>query len=802
MDKFRWFHRDWAERSPEDVLRVTKEGLVKQRIQQFNRTPSIESLSQISEENCKMRRRTMGEVEMRHKLQSLSIPQRSSTITRPHSSYISNTRVSKIGSVQDLRYFPYTPQSINCRSSVCSPDPPFSTSPLSHTRVSRTDRFLKTSSFHESMTHLDLTPISIRPRTQTENSPSLHKELVSTKSLPLSTQTPSIILNIRKPSKSSESSDKSPSALLSPSPESTEKFTTRYISSPPPAKRRTTHLELNSTKISSFYLSPPPIHRPHVLDTHVIPESPTKLTDTVAGNSPDDSSNDDVFGSPDHTTCSLSTYKIKLLSSSDAAVSTDSQGSEEGTGRDQSAHAHLSKSPVRKPSLLRKKQGSRVERKKRTVTFTPEVLILQLCYEGKLKEIEDIIKDPDFESEYINTLGPMGITAMHQCALDGNVECLQALVTAGGNVDVVDAEHCTPLHSAAINNHFSAIRFLLIAGADPTRVDDDNKTAYDIASVERVRKVLKMAQQGSFLSGANSPSDNKEKSFELDSTSSDLSEDDQEVTSDSQREHDNSTDNSKGVSNIISNKRNSNMEDKPHQNREFMGIRLTNQKKEVALTQGAISEDDLSLTSSYSGYSGELSGLNSSCGNSDDSPCKSPMAFSTTALYSNTNSSVGTDLMERDNLASYDIGSDLEPDSDDFKFQEAVACQDTAAVSKILKEYRNSINVNRITRSDITALHHSVLEENDSLTYTLVSEGRADVNIRDRDGWTPLHAASAVGNLKIAKFLVENGARTSLWNSSGEFAVDVAEDDAMKRYLHSIMLGPHAIKKRFPTMLT
>ena len=95
-----------------------------------------------------------------------------------------------------------------------------------------------------------------------------------------------------------------------------------------------------------------------------------------------------------------------------------------------------------------------------------------------------------------------------------------------------------------------------------------------------------------------------------------------------------------------------------------------------------------------------------------------------------------------------------------------------------------------------------MLEENDLLTYTLVSEGRADVNIRDRDGWTPLHAASAVGNLKIAKFLVENGARTSLWNSSGEFAVDVAEDDAMKRYLHSIMLGPHAIKKRFPAMLT
>ena len=130
-----------------------------------------------------------------------------------------------------------------------------------------------------------------------------------------------------------------------------------------------------------------------------------------------------------------------------------------------------------------------------------------------------------------------------------------------------------------------------------------------------------------------------------------------------------------------------------------MGIRLTSQKKDVSLTQGANSEDDLSLTSSYSGYSGEMSALNSSCGNSDDSPCKSPMAFSTTALYSNTNSSAGTDIMERDNLATYDIGSDLEPDSEDFKFQEAVANQDNAAVSKILKESRECIDVNRITRS-------------------------------------------------------------------------------------------------------
>ena len=88
----------YVDRSPEDVLRVTKEGLVKQRIQQFNRVPSLETLSQISEENCTMRRSTMGDVVLRQKsFANLSVPHRSSTVTRPHSSYITSTRISKIG---------------------------------------------------------------------------------------------------------------------------------------------------------------------------------------------------------------------------------------------------------------------------------------------------------------------------------------------------------------------------------------------------------------------------------------------------------------------------------------------------------------------------------------------------------------------------------------------------------------------------------------------------------------------------------------------------------------------------------
>lgn len=97
------------------------------------------------------------------------------------------------------------------------------------------------------------------------------------------------------------------------------------------------------------------------------------MEDKVLGNSLDDSSNDDVFGSPDHSTISLSTLKTHPLNSSDPLPSTDSLGSEE-LGEKAREYINSSKSPVRKPSLLRRSRGlQNAERKKRTVTFTPEV---------------------------------------------------------------------------------------------------------------------------------------------------------------------------------------------------------------------------------------------------------------------------------------------------------------------------------------------------------------------------------------------------------------------------------------------
>ena len=64
-----------------------------------------------------------------------------------------------------------------------------------------------------------------------------------------------------------------------------------------------------------------------------------------------------------------------------------------------------------------------------------------------------------------------------------------------------------------------------------------------------------------------------------------------------------------------------------------------------------------------------------------------------------------------------------------------------------------------------------------------------------------MHAASAVGNIRIAQFLLEGGAKASVLNNSCEFPVDVASDVTMEKLLKNVMLGP-SIGKIFKGVFT
>ena len=63
-----------------------------------------------------------------------------------------------------------------------------------------------------------------------------------------------------------------------------------------------------------------------------------------------------------------------------------------------------------------------------------------------------------------------------------------------------------------------------------------------------------------------------------------------------------------------------------------------------------------------------------------------------------------------------------------------------------------------------------------------------DLNARDIEGWTPLHAAAACGNLTMIVLLMEKGALLTSLNNDGKMPVDVAFDKDIRYVIQQRML--------------
>ena len=69
----------------------------------------------------------------------------------------------------------------------------------------------------------------------------------------------------------------------------------------------------------------------------------------------------------------------------------------------------------------------------------------------------------------------------------------------------------------------------------------------------------------------------------------------------------------------------------------------------------------------------------------------------------------------------------------------------------------------------------------------LLLEHGADLNSRDIEGWTPLHAAAATGNVQLISILVDSGANLVAINHDDKMPVDVAADSDIKYILQQKM---------------
>lgn len=120
--------------------------------------------------------------------------------------------------------------------------------------------------------------------------------------------------------------------------------------------------------------------------------------------------------------------------------------------------------------------------------------VYELAAKGDLKGLKTLLKkgaDPngkDIRTEREMMLAghpPSGYTALHQAAMDGNVEVAKLLVSAGAKVDVRDRYRATPLHYAVASSEMGMVRFLLSKGANPRLKNQRGQTAIDVARVHK-----------------------------------------------------------------------------------------------------------------------------------------------------------------------------------------------------------------------------------------------------------------------------------------------------------------------------
>lgn len=134
--------------------------------------------------------------------------------------------------------------------------------------------------------------------------------------------------------------------------------------------------------------------------------------------------------------------------------------------------------PASKPAKQKSRRG---------VVFSVLAQMMEAAARGSHDEMRTLLKtgiDPNMKNHD-------GLTALHQCCIDGTVETVALLLKYGADVNVTDQDMWTPLHAAATCGHFKVVTMLVKAGADVTAVNGDGDMPHDITEEEVTLQYLR-----------------------------------------------------------------------------------------------------------------------------------------------------------------------------------------------------------------------------------------------------------------------------------------------------------------------
>ncbi|XP_030568376.1 protein phosphatase 1 regulatory subunit 16A isoform X2 [Drosophila novamexicana] len=131
---------------------------------------------------------------------------------------------------------------------------------------------------------------------------------------------------------------------------------------------------------------------------------------------------------------------------------------------------------------------------RRHISFENSVVLLEAASRNDMPEVAALLQHgitPDAANED-------GLTALHQCCIDNNVDMLRLLLDYGANVDAQDSDKWTPLHAAATCGHLELVRILIRHNANLLAVNTDGNMPYDLCDDENTLDFIEgeMAQRG------------------------------------------------------------------------------------------------------------------------------------------------------------------------------------------------------------------------------------------------------------------------------------------------------------------
>lgn len=118
------------------------------------------------------------------------------------------------------------------------------------------------------------------------------------------------------------------------------------------------------------------------------------------------------------------------------------------------------------------------------------------------------------------------------------------------------------------------------------------------------------------------------------------------------------------------------------------------------------------------------------------------------------------------------------PSSSNVIFNQAVVEGDVAKAKFLLKYGGKQIAVNERNTYGLTPLQQSCLEGNIRLVMLLLDHG-ADIEGKDKNGWTALHYGIFSGHCNVASLLIDSCADFTCVDCKGRLPIDLAQTEDM-----------------------